>query len=102
MPDAFKEKYPNTYIIIDYTEIRCKMPGSLLLNGELFSSYKNHTTFKGLIRVAPSGAITFISQQYTGSISDQETVIQSGFLDQGFVDGVTIMADKGFTIGDNP
>ncbi len=76
------------------------MPGSLLLNGELFSSYKNHTTLKGLIGIAPSGAITFISQLYTGSISDREIVIRSGFLDQAFVDGDIIMAHKGFTIED--
>ncbi|CAB4044606.1 THAP domain-containing 6, partial [Paramuricea clavata] len=100
MPDVFKEKYPNTRVIIDCTEIRCEMPGSLLLNGELFSSYKNHTTLKGLIGIAPSGAITFISQLYTGSISDREIVIRSGFLDQAFVDGDTVMADKGFTIQD--
>ena len=60
MPDVFKERYPNTSVIIDCTEIRCEMPGSLLLNGELFSSFKNHTTLKGLIGIAPSGAITFI------------------------------------------
>ena len=100
MPDVFKERYPNTRVIIDCTEIRCEMPGSLLLNGELFSSYKNHTTLKGLIGIAPSGAITFISQLYTGSISDREIVIRSGFLDQAFVGGDTIMADKGFTIQD--
>ena len=68
VPDVFKEKNPNTRVIIHCTEIRCEMPGSLLLNGELFSSYKNHTTLKGLIGIAPSGAITFISQLYTGSI----------------------------------
>ena len=100
MPDVFKERYPNTRVIIDCTEIRCEMPGSLLLNGELFSSYKNHTTLKGLIGIAPSGAITFISQLYTGSISDREIVIRSGFLDQAFVGGDRIMADKGFTIQD--
>ena len=100
MPDVFKERYPNTRVIIDCTEIRCEMPGSLLLNGKLFSSYKNHTTLKGLIGIAPSGAITFISQLYTGSISDREIVIRSGFLDQAFVGGDTIMADKGFTIQD--
>ena len=100
MPDVFKEKNPNTRVIIHCTEIRCEMPGSLLLNGKLFSSYKNHTTLKGLIGIAPSGAITFISQLYTGSISDREIVIRSGFLDQAFVGGDTIMADKGFTIQD--
>ncbi len=100
MPDVFKEKYPSTRVIIDCTELRCEMPGSLLLNGELCSSYKNHTTLKGLIVIAPRGAITFISQLYTGSISDREIVIRSGFLGQAFVDSDIIMTDKGFTIQD--
>ena len=44
MPEDFKAKYPSTKVIIDCTEIRCEMPRSLLLNSELFSSYKHHTT----------------------------------------------------------
>ena len=100
IPEIFKEKYPHTRVIIDCTEVRCEMPGSLLLNGELFSSYKNHTTLKGLIGIAPSGAITFISQLCTGCISDREIVIRSGFLAQAFDDGDTVVDDKGFTIQD--
>ena len=53
-----------------------------------------------MIGIATSGAITFISQLYAGSISNREIVIRSGFLDQAFVDGDTVMADKGFTIQD--
>ncbi|XP_044172060.1 uncharacterized protein LOC122956456 [Acropora millepora] len=100
MPADFKEKFPTTRVIIDCMEVRCEMPSSLLLNSELFSSYKNHVTLKGLVGIAPSGAITFISQLYTGSISDREIVIQSGFLSQKFENGDTVMADKGFQIAD--
>jgi alcohol dehydrogenase YqhD (iron-dependent ADH family) len=76
------------------------MPSSLLLNSELFSSYKNHVTLKALVGIVPSGAITFISQLYAGSISDCEIVIRSGFLSQAFDDGDSVMADKGFQIQD--
>ena len=100
MPGSFKEKYSCTHVIIDCTEIRCPMPSSLLLNSKLFSSYKNHVTLKGLVGIAPSGAITFISQLYSGSISDREIVEQSGFLKLEFDNGDTVMADKGFTIED--
>ena len=100
MPDSFKEKYSCTRVIIDCTEIRCQMPSSLLLNSKLFSSYKNHVTLKGLVGIAPSGAITFISQLYSGSISDREIVERSGFLKLEFDNGDTVMADKGFTIED--
>ena len=76
------------------------MPSSLQLNGELFSSYKNHTTLKGLVGISPGGTVTFISQLYTGSISDREIVKRSGFLELSFKDKDSIMADKGFTIED--
>ena len=67
------------------------MPGSLLLNSRLFSSYKNHTTVKGLVGITPSGAITFLSQLYSGCISDREIVERSGILDLPYGDG-----DEGF------
>ena len=44
MPQDLKAKYPTTRVIIDCTEIRCEMPSSLLLNSELFSSYKHSLT----------------------------------------------------------
>ena len=100
MPADFKDKYPSTRVIIDCTEIRCQMPKSLRLNSELFSSYKNHTTLKGLVGISPAGAITFISQLYTGHISDREIVTRSGFLNLPFDRGDSVMADKGFTVED--
>ena len=100
MPEAFKKKYGSTRVIIDCTEVRCQMPSSLQLNGELFSSYKNHTTLKGLVGISPGGAITSVSQLYTGSISDREIVRRSGLLDMPFLDRDSVMADKGFTISD--
>ena len=84
MPEDFKQKYSSTRVVIDCTEVRCQMPSSLHLNGELFSNYKHRTTLKGLIGISPGGAITFISQLYTGSISDREIVIRSGLLDLPF------------------
>ena len=100
LPADFKDKYSSTRVIIDCTEIRCQMPKSLRLNSELFSSYKNHTTLKGLIGISPGGAITFISQLYTGHISDREIVTRSGFLNLPFDRGDTVMADKWFTVED--
>ena len=100
MPESFKSKYKSTRVIIDCTEVKCQMPSSLHLNGELFSSYKHHTTLKGLVGISPGGALTFVSQLYTGSISDREIVIRSGFLDLPFEDKDCVMADKGFTISD--
>ena len=77
-----------------------KCPVVYTLNGELFSNYKHHTTLKGLIGISPGGAIIFIGQLYTGSISDREIVVRSGLLDLPFQEKDSIMADKGFTIQD--
>ena len=100
MPEDFTEKFPSTRVVIDCTEIKCQMPSSLLLNSELFSSYRNHTTLKCLVGITPGGAISFISQLYSGNISDREIVMRSGFLNIEFTEGDSIMADKGFTIED--
>ena len=100
MPEDFRKAYASTRVVIDCTEVKCAMLSSLLLNSELFNAYKNHTTLKGLVGISPSGAITFISQLYTGSISDREIVERSGMLDLPFNEGDSVMADKGFTISD--
>ena len=76
------------------------MPKSLRFNSELFSSYKNHTTLKGLIGISSGGAITFISQLYTDHISDRKIVMRSGFLNLPFARGDSVMADKGFAVQD--
>ena len=55
---------------------------------------------KKISRRGPSDAITFISQLYTGSISDREIVLRSGLLSQKFEDGENVMADKVFQIQD--
>lgn len=69
-------------------------------DSELFSSYKNHTTLKALVGITPGGALSFVSRLYTGRISDREIVLCSGFLDQTFDNGDSVMADKGFTVQD--
>ncbi|XP_068731182.1 uncharacterized protein [Montipora capricornis] len=79
IPASFKEKYPNTIIIIDATELRIQTPSSLLRQSQSYSSYKSTNTFKSLIGVDAKGGIIFVSQLYTGSISDKEIVIRSGF-----------------------
>ncbi|PFX20477.1 hypothetical protein AWC38_SpisGene15079 [Stylophora pistillata] len=100
MPQSFKDKYPKTRVIIDGTEIKCQTPSSLVLHSETYSSYKSHAIFKGVIGIAPSGHITFISQLYAGSISDRELTVRSGLLNLPFSQGDVVMADKGFTISD--
>ncbi|XP_041639630.1 uncharacterized protein si:cabz01071907.1 [Cheilinus undulatus] len=99
MPDKFLQYCPKVRVIIDCTELRCETSSSLTLQSETFSSYKNHTTFKGLIGIAPCGVITFISKLYTGSISDKE-ITRRACLTQYLQPGDGVMADEGFLIED--
>ena len=76
------------------------MPRSLRLNSVLLSAYKNHTTLKALVGITPGGALSLVSQLYTGHISDSEKVVCSGLLDKKLDNGDSVMADKGFTVQD--
>lgn len=97
MPEMFRQFCPEVGVITDCTEIRYQNPSSLMLQSEVFFSYKNTTTFKGLIGIALCGEVTFVSSLYMGPISDQELIKQSGLLDL-LGPGDACMADKGFTV----
>ena len=53
MPPTFK-KYKNIRCIIDFSEFFCQRPGNFERQGNLYSSYKFHTTFKILVACAPN------------------------------------------------
>ena len=54
-----------------------------------------------MVGIAPSGAVTFVSQLYDGSISDKELVAKSGILNKDlWGEDDSLMADRGFTIED--
>ena len=58
MPSQFKTLYPRTRII-DCTEIFCESTSALDLQSVTYSHYKHHNTFKGLVAISPSGAVTY-------------------------------------------
>ena len=105
-PSEFLEKYPDTVIIIDATELKIQVPSALQKHSESYSTYKSHTTLKCLIGVDPKGGVMFVSQLYEGSISDKQIVQRSGFLEilrkkviiGEILKGDSVMADKGFDI----
>ena len=72
MPDHFRQAYPSTRCMIDCTELYWQRPSSLSKQSALYSHYKSHVTYKGLIGISPSGSVTFISQLFDGS--DREIV----------------------------
>ncbi|KAM7313370.1 uncharacterized protein ISCGN_003236 [Ixodes scapularis] len=100
MPPAFREKYPTTRVILDATEIRCEVTSSFVTQSGTYSYYKSTNTFKGLVGISPNGLVTFVSELFMGSVSDKETVIQSGLFEMPFDKGDSVMADKGFKIAD--
>ena len=82
LPHAFKDKYPNTYIILDATEIFIETPNDLHVQSSTWSNYKHHNTAKLLVGCTPNGAISFISELYVGAISDVELTRVSGVLEK--------------------
>lgn len=62
-----------------------------------FSSYKNHNTYKALVGISPGGVVTFVSNLYSGAISDRELTKKSRLLDL-LERGDMVMADCGFNI----
>lgn len=101
LPQSFREKYSDTYIILDATEIFIQTPCDLHNQSSTWSSYKHHNTGKLLVGCSPNGAIFFISPLYAGSVSDVELTRVSGFPEflQG-KQGICVMADRGFNIKD--
>ncbi|XP_047247796.1 uncharacterized protein LOC124884144 [Girardinichthys multiradiatus] len=98
LPDVFQD-YADTQVILDCTELRCQTPNSLLLQSEVFSTYKSHCTFKGLIGIAPHGAVTFVSSLYQGATSDKEILKQSGIVVL-LKPSMAIILGKGFLVED--
>lgn len=96
LPPEFSA-FPDTQVVLDCTEIYCQTPSSLLLQSEVFSTYKSHATFKAMIGMAPHGAITFVSGLYAGSMSDREIFKLSGIANLLTPD-MAIMVDKGFLV----
>ena len=100
MPNVFKNKYPSTRVILDATEIYVEKPSLADVQQLTYSTYKNDNTFKVLIRISPSGAITFISNLYPGSILDKKLTQISGILAL-LKKNDSVMADQGFDIQDD-
>ena len=101
LPHSFKEKYCDTYAIIDGTEVFIETPTDLQMQSSTWSNYKHHNTAKFLVGCTPNGAVCFVSPLFVGSISDVELTLFSGFVEklQG-KSGVSLTTDRGFTIKD--
>lgn len=71
------------------------------MQSSTWSNYKHHNTAKFLVGCTPNGSISYVSPLYVGSISDVELRRISGFVDTlKDKPGISIMADRRFTIQD--
>lgn len=108
MPQKFRKEFPSTLVIIDGTDFKTQVPSALALQSQLYSEYKSSTTLKALIGCDPSGSVLFVSELFTGAISDKAITERSGFYDvlktlkaHGYIkDGDAVMAHKGFQISE--
>ena len=79
MSTDFRADFPTALIIIDGTELKAEAPWAHGVQSPLHSDYKSTTTFKGLVGCDPRGSLMFVSELFTGSISDKVITKQSGF-----------------------
>ena len=73
LPKVFKY-FKNVRCSVDCTEFFCETPRDYGEQGNMYSSYKSHTTMKCLIAVNPNGAACFVSDLYEGATSDVKKI----------------------------
>ena len=96
-PKAFRETL--NLCRVHCTEFYIETPHRLPSQRSTYSSYKSRNTFRLLISISPLVHINYVSNLYSGSISDKEIVRQSGFLEE-LQPGDVVMSDKGFNVQD--
>lgn len=94
VPKCF-EKFSDTRIVLDCTEVFSQSPSSLENKSLTYSNYKSHDTFKALVGVSMTGAVVFVSRLWPGSTSYVEITRKSGLFKQ-LNNGDAVMVDKGF------
>ena len=98
LPKVFKS-FKNVRCSVDCTEFFCQTPRDYGQQGNVYSSYKHHTTMKALIAVTPKGAACFVSDLFEGSVSDVDIFERCGII-KHIEPGDVLLVDKGFTVQD--
>lgn len=98
LPLCFKQ-FPKTRSIIDCTEFHVQRPTLPSSQRVTWSQYKHNNTFKALVSIDPRGNFTFVSDLWSGSVSDRKITESCGYLSL-LEWGDDVMADRGFLIRD--
>lgn len=96
LPKDF-EKYPDTRVVLDCTEIATAKHSCPACQLQTFSYYKSTNTVKILLGIAPSGLITFVSKAMGGKASDK-FIFNHSRIAYKCQPRDAIMCDKGFQI----
>ncbi len=74
MPECLKMTFPSTRIILTTTKV-------MVQEFDPKTQLSVCTTYKGLLGISPFGAVTFVSDLYSGCVSDVDMMKSSGILD---------------------
>ena len=77
-PDRFR-CFKNLIGIIDYTEVFIETPKSLESQSATWSECKHYNTVNSLVFVAPNSSVIYVSEGYTGRVSDEALTKDSVF-----------------------
>ncbi|XP_075049604.1 uncharacterized protein LOC142109348 [Mixophyes fleayi] len=96
VPECFKASYPRARVTLHCAEIKVQTNNTDSVTSQI---YYNHVTFKGLLGIAPHGAVIFISPLYSGAASKRDIVKSSGILEL-LEPGDWVITEKDFIIQD--
>ncbi|KAL7286802.1 hypothetical protein TKK_0018946 [Trichogramma kaykai] len=92
---VLRANFSDVYLIIDAFEIRILKPTDPVHQSLTWSEYKKCNTSKYLVAVTCDGMIAYISQGYSGRISDVLLFEKCG-ITQILPEGCGILADRGY------
>ncbi|KAM9294297.1 uncharacterized protein PAF06_018454 [Gastrophryne carolinensis] len=96
VPECFKASYPHARVTLHCAEIKVQTSSAESASSSI---YYNQVSYKGLLGIAPHGAVIFISPLYSGCASTRDITKSSGILDL-LEPGDWVITDKDFLIQD--
>ncbi|KAK3929777.1 Ubiquitin carboxyl-terminal hydrolase 17-like protein B, partial [Frankliniella fusca] len=89
--------FKNLRVILDGMSLYTQTPSNFEQQGNTYSQYKGRNVFLFAIGISTHGATIFCSDGFEGSMSDKETILQSGLIDM-LEKGDGVMTDRGYEL----